>query len=286
LSFVNACRSVLAGGEDRGVAPERRSHAALEAAVQPFAARPSLSALARHLPSGRSLAVGFALLALAVGAYAGARSSSVFAIEVIQVQGLPPQDAAAARAALRSLERRSLVGIRRADLQQRLAPLPGVSAFEYDRAFPHTLVVRVVAEVPLAVLRRGDESWLVSRRGRVLRQVPRGTRLDLPRVWVPRRLAVVAGSTLAEDAGGSAVRALDLLQTAGVEVRARTVRMAGELTYVLRSGLEVRLGSPRGAELKLAVAAEILPRLDPDVGYLDVSVPSRPVAGTDSQVEG
>jgi cell division septal protein FtsQ len=161
-----------------------------------------------------------------------------------------------------------------------------VLAFEYDRAFPHTLVIRAVPEVPLAVLRRGDESWLVSRRGRVLRKVPRGTRLDLPRVWVPRRLAVAPGTTLAEDAGGSAVRALALLQAAGVRVRARTVRMLGELTYVLRSGLEVRLGSPRAVELKLAVAATILPRLDRSSGYLDVSVPSRPVAGAESQVEG
>jgi cell division septal protein FtsQ len=269
------------------VAPEeRRSHAALEAAVQPFAGRPVVPSLARLLPSGRSLVTGFALLALAAAAYVGARSSSVFAIEEIEVRGLAPADAASARTALRPLEGRSLVGIRRTDLERRLARLPGVLAFEYDRAFPHTLVVHAIAEVPLAVLRRGDESWLISRRGRVLRQVPKGTRLDLPRVWVPRRVAVVAGTTLAEDAGGSAVRALDLLRTVDGGVRARTVRMTGELTYVLRSGLELRLGSARGAELKLAVAAEILPRLDPGVGYLDLSVPSRPVAGAESQVEG
>lgn len=266
--------------------PERRSHAALDAAVQPFAGGLSLSTLAPHLPSGRSLATGFALLALAVAAYAGARTSSVFAIEEIEVRGLPPADAAAARAALRPVEGRSLVGIRRSELEERLAPLPGVRGFDYDRAFPHTLVVNALAEIPLAVLRRADESWLVSRSGRVLRQIPARSRLNLPRVWVPRKLEVTAGSTLAEDAGGSAVRALALLQSVDVGVRARTVRLVGELTYVLRSGLEVRLGSARAAELKLAVAAEILPRLDPEFGYLDVTVPSRPVAGSDSQVEG
>jgi cell division septal protein FtsQ len=267
------------------VAPERTSHAAF-AAVRALEVRPSTATLARLVPSGRSLAGGFALLALAVAAYVGARTSAVFAVERIDVRGLPPADAAAAHRALRPLEGRSLVSLRRTDLQRRLAPLPGVQGFDYDRAFPHTLVVRAVPEVPLAVLRQGAESWLVSRRGRVLRQVPRGTRLDLPRVWVPRRLAVAAGTTLAEDAGGTAVRALGLLRAAEVRVRARTVRMSGELTYVLRSGLELRLGSPRAAELKLAVAAAILPRLDPGFQYLDVSVPSRPVAGTYSQVEG
>jgi cell division septal protein FtsQ len=266
------------------VAHPRSSPAAL-AVFRAIELRPSSAALARLLPSGRALGGGFVVLALAVAAYVGARTSAVFAVQRIEVAGLPPADAAAARRALAPLEGRSLVGVRRGDLEQRLAPLPGISSFVYDRAFPNTLVVRAVAEVPLAVLRRGDESWLVSRRGRVLRRVRTGTRLELPRVWVPRRVAVTAGATLPDDAGGSAVRALALLDAADANVRARTVRMGDELTYVVRSGLELRLGSFRGAELKLAVAAAILPRLDGDARYLDVSVPSRPVAGTDPQPE-
>jgi cell division septal protein FtsQ len=266
------------------VAPQRTSSAAF-GPVRGFDLRAGTAVLSRLLPSGRSLAGGFALLALAVGAYAAARSSAVFAVERIEVAGLPAADATAARRALAPLEGQSLVALRRSDIERLLAPLPGISSFEYDRAFPHGLVVRGVPEVPLAVLRRGDESWLVSRRGRVLRTIPPRTRLDLPRVWVPRRVAVASGATLADDAGGSSIRALALLDAARAGVRARTVRMGGELTYLLRSGLELRLGSIRAAELKLAVAAEILPRLNAEVRYLDVSVPSRPVAGTESQLE-
>lgn len=266
------------------MAHERTSSAVL-AAVRTFELRPSPAALGRLLPSARSLAAGFALLVLSAAAYVGARTSTVFAVERIEVRGLPPVEADSARRALQPLDGRSLVSLRRRDLERRLAPLPAVLAFDYDRAFPNTLVVRVVPEVPLAVLRRGDESWLVSRRGRVLRRLTHGTRLDLPRVWVSRRVGVGQGTTLADDAGGAAVRALALLQAADAGVRARTVRMTGELTYVLRSGVELRLGSARAAELKLAVAAAILPRLDSGVRYLDVAVPSRPVAGTNPQVE-
>jgi cell division septal protein FtsQ len=268
------------------VSPHRSSHLALEAALQPFSPRAVLPALGRLLPSGRSLAVGFALLALAVAAYVGARTSSVFAIERIRVEGLPDVERRSALAALRPLEGRSLVTIGRADLQGRLAPIPGVLSFEYDRAFPNTLVVRAVPEVPLAVLRRGDESWLVSRRGRVLRRVPRGTLAGLPRVWVVRRTSVAAGTTLADAAGGAAVRALALFEAAGIGAVARTVRTTGELTYVLRSGLEIRLGSSGASELKLAVAAAILPRVGGDAAYLDVTVPSRPVAGDNLQPGG
>jgi cell division septal protein FtsQ len=267
------------------VAPDRSSHAAFPT-VGAFELGPSVRALAGRMPSGRSVAIGLALAALAVLAYVGARTTSVFAVERIEVRGLEDEDAAAARAALLPLQGRSLVTIRREDVEQRLASLPGLVSFEYDRAFPNTLVVRAVPEVPLAVLRRGGESWLVSRRGRVLRQVPLGSSLGLPRVWVPRRVSTEAGTTLADDAGGSAVRALALLQSTGAGVRARSVRTVGELTYVLRSGLEVRLGSAVAADLKLAVAARILPRLEAGTQYLDVSVPSRPVAGGDPQVGG
>jgi hypothetical protein len=55
---------------------------------------------------------------------------------------------------------------------------------------------------------------------------------------------------------------------------------------VLRSGLQLRLGDARDLGLKLAVARRIfaLPGLTVD-GYVDVSVPERPVAGM-PQVEG
>jgi hypothetical protein len=54
-----------------------------------------------------------------------------------------------------------------------------------------------------------------------------------------------------------------------------------ELTLVLRSGLEVRLGDSGDLRLKLAIARRILRALGTDAttGYLDVSVPERPVAG-------
>ena len=52
---------------------------------------------------------------------------------------------------------------------------------------------------------------------------------------------------------------------------------------MLRSGLEVRLGDVDDLRLKLAIARRILAMLGPTAttaGYLDVSVPERPVVGT------
>ena len=75
---------------------------------------------------------------------------------------------------------------------------------------------------------------------------------------------------------------------APLPARVATVRyLAGELTLVLRSGVEVRLGDHSTCALKLELARRLLPRLAEGRAYLDVSVPERPVAGTtlDSQVE-
>ena len=236
------------------------------------------------LPRGRSLALGFALVALAVVAYLGIRSSSVFAIRTIEVDGLPASEAAAVRTALAPLLGESLLALRGDEVDGPLAALPGVRSFTYDRAFPNTLRVLARPEVPAAVLRRGAESWLVSRRGRVLRRIERGTRPALPRVWVRLTADVRPGLVLAADGGGAAARALALLDQLGFPTPARTVRTEGELTYVLRSGLEVRLGSARDAELKLMIAALIVPTLSADTDYVDVSLPERPVAGPNPQL--
>lgn len=68
---------------------------------------------------------------------------------------------------------------------------------------------------------------------------------------------------------------------------ASVVAERGELTLVLRSGLELRLGDGSDLPLKLEVARQVLPQIAGSSGYLDVSVPNRPVAGEtlDSQVE-
>src|SRR5215207_1679503 len=122
----------------------------------------------RVVPSGPSLAVGFALLALGVASYGVARGTPLFAIREIDVVGAPPTVRLRVRAALEPLEGASLVGLRAEQLDRRIASLPDVVGVTHDRAFPHTLRVFVRAERPLLVLRRGNESWLVSARARVV----------------------------------------------------------------------------------------------------------------------
>jgi cell division protein FtsQ len=240
----------------------------------------------RLVPSARSLAVAFALLAGAVGAWFLARDTPLFALQTVEVSGAPPPVARQVREVLQPEIDTSLLQVDVARLQHTVAKLPTVVAVTLDRAFPHTLRVAVVPERPVLVVRRGDESWLLSARARVIGTIERGTRPRLPRLWVPRNVEVERGAV----AGGEVATAvLAVAPLTAIRLPAvATVRTGKDgLTLALRSGLLVRLGEPASIRLKLAIAASVLPLLEPETVYLDVSVPDRPVAGTTlkSQVE-
>ena len=64
--------------------------------------------LVRLAPTRRSLAIGFGILAFALGAYLLARESSLFAVNTIEVRGGSPRVAAQVRHALASLAGTSL----------------------------------------------------------------------------------------------------------------------------------------------------------------------------------
>jgi cell division protein FtsQ len=267
-----------------------RSRARAESAVASFPRRrpDSRLDLQRIVPSGRSLAFGLLLLTLGAMTWVAGRTTSLFAVDTIDVHGAGAGVAADVRGALASTEGRSLLQLDLAGLEARLESIPTVADATLDRAFPHRLVVSVVPERPAAVLRQGAESWLGSAGGRVVSPLARGDRPALPRIWLGRGPAPRPGALLTGDAA-AAIRAVAPLAGSSLPVRVASVRATrSELTLVLRSGLEIRLGDESQLPLKLAVAAGILPRLPLGDGYLDVAVPERPVAAEtlNSQLQG
>jgi len=260
------------------VAPPRRALARTAALPAPG----RFPSLRRWLPSTRSLLLGVTLVALAVGGYVAARETSVFAIHSLAVRGGSEQLQAEVQDALAPELGRSLVAIGAGDVEQRLAAVPGVLAVRIDRSFPHTLKVVVTPERPVLLVRRGKDTWVVSARGRVLRKVANPGESSLPRLWAPKGTPVRVNRILSPERGGAAATALAPLAAARFPAHVRTVRaMDGELTLVLRSGLELRLGDTGDLRLKLAVARKLLliQGPDPSAAYIDVSVPQRPVAG-------
>lgn len=263
--------------------PNQRGRA--RAAVIPLpSARVSIE-VPGFAPSRRSLAVGCAIVAAAVAACVGARETNVFGLGEVAVAGAPSPVAADVRRALAPVVGESLVGLDIAAVEARVEALPAVVSAEVDRAYPHRLVVYVTPEQPAAVVRSGRESWLVSERGRVLAPLPKGARPLLPRIWTRAGTAIRPGAVAASPAVAAATEVLRPLADDPLPARVQSVRAGGELTLVLRSGVEVRLGSAENLQLKLAVARRLLPLLR-GRGYADLSVPERPVARANPQVEG
>jgi cell division protein FtsQ len=241
--------------------------------------------LARVVPSGRSLAVGFALLLGGILAYVVARQTAVFAIRTVEVSGAPPALERKVRSALGPLQGQSLLALDAEEIERRLGELPAVGSASYDRSFPHKLRVWVSPERPVAVLRSGPRAWLLSARAKVLQPLaqPPG---KLPRLWIGKGANPRPGSTLSDPGLPRAAQLVAQASRAEPRLMARvgTVRWhSARLTFVLRSGTELRLGSGSHLRLKLAVAARVLrllPRAERQrLGYVDLSVPSQTVVG-------
>jgi len=277
----------MAGGRtERG--SRRRTRAASAVVPFPRGEADDRLDLARLVPSGRSLLVGFALVACVLGGYWGAKVSPVFDVERIEVVGAPPAVARDVKAAARDAVGTSLLSIDAGTLEGTLRALPSVAGVSVDRAFPNTLVVKVAAKRPVAVVRRGHTAWLVTGAGKVIREIEVGTERGFPRLWLTRRTTVRIGGSLPANLT-AATRALAAARDVRLRRRVKAVRFeGGQLTLVLRRGPELRLGEPADVLLKLTVAARVFPLLESGMLYLDVSVPERPVASRyfNSQVEG
>jgi cell division protein FtsQ len=233
----------------------------------------------RFVPTRRSLAVGLGIVVFASFGYLLARETSLFAIDRIEVDGASPRVAGQVRQALATLVGRPLVGLNGSEVLQKVDALPTVVSATYDRGFPHTLRITVVPEHPVAVLRNGVNSWLVSARGRVMERLPLRAAPSLPRVWVPAHMDEPVGSTLNRIPARVAVRAAGLAGTFASRIATATYADR-TLVFHLRSGVEILLGTASDVKLKVAVAARALAELPSGSTYLDVSLPGRAVSGT------
>ncbi|HZP73668.1 MAG TPA: cell division protein FtsQ/DivIB [Gaiellaceae bacterium] len=253
-------------------------------------ARTALPGVAGLLPSRRSVVIGAAFAVLAAGAYLAARTTSMFAVQTLDVRGGTPALRASVRAALADEVGRSLLAIGGGSVASRLDALPDVRTFSFDRDYPHTLRVVVHREYPVLVLRRvpGSEAYLVAASGKVLRQLSHPLLSHLPRVWVKQTVPVVVGERLPGTVAAAA-SALGAVRTGALPRGVTNVSVEqGQLTLRLASGFEVRLGDAGDLSLKLAIARRILHATGAAgrPGYLDVSVPGRTVLAADSRVEG
>ena len=220
-------------------------------------------------------------MALAGALYAAALETSVFAVRKLEIVGGNAQEQSELRAALAPELGRSLLRVGAGEIDRQVAKRSDLVKVSFDREFPSTLKLRITPERPVMLLRRQNDTWLVSARGRVIRELKSPRLSSLPRTYVKQGTQISVGETLPARDGGLAAAALAPLSRGTFPSAVRFVRETpSELTLVLASRLQIRLGSVGDLQLKLAIARRILKRVgatSATTGYLDVSVPERPV---------
>ncbi len=241
-------------------------------------ARLPLPAGLRRLPLARSVVLGLGLLAVAFGTYALLRQTSVFAITHIEVAGAlgadPRAGARCARPPSGGTSLLALDGGSARSRRDRRTARPSSSA-RYDRAFPHTLRLSVVPEIPVAVLHRGAQHVARLGAGASRRAASGRARTSaLPRIWVPTRDAVAVGDFLAPDERRRPRRAPSRSPPASRRASRRSAFAHGELVLRPPTPASSSLGrAGRRPPQARDRAARACGSCRPASTYLDVSVP-------------
>ena len=154
--------------------------------------------------------------------------------------------------------------------------MPYVRTARVERAWPHTVRIAVVERTPVAWVEVGGARSLVDGTGRILETV------DTPPAGLPQLTGVTKvpapGGTIAQPAGARVAAGLVGL---GMPTQTIAVTPTG-VSVQLASGPELRMGDAVQVAVKIRAAQAVMGAMaatNTPVHYVDVSVPSNPVAG-------
>lgn len=262
----------------------RRQFAALHRRRAPsFTARRTSMASRRRRrlprPGPRFLAAVLVLVVVAAGGWMWLRNSSLVAVRQVTIVGVSGPDAAQIRSALRSAAHgMTTLDVKASALRTAVEPYPVVKHVHAVTDFPHGMRIEVQEQVPVAVVGGGGSQLAVSADGTVLRDASLTS--ALPTIT----LGVVPGGT---HVTGAALAEVRLLAAAPYPLLAKVGQVSSDAAHgliaELRNGPKVYFGGGDQLGAKWAAAAAVLANpSSAGADYIDVTVPSRPAAGTGS----
>ncbi len=221
-----------------------------------------------------------AIAALAVILIAGylifLRNSSLFAVDEVEVTGVTANQERIAAALVRAAEDMTTLHVREDDLRKAVAGFPTVATLTTSTDFPHGLRIEVTERLPIATAQIEGEQTAVSADG-----------YPLPGIdFDPKELpGLDADSTEDSRLGPEGTAQAAILGAAPDELRDRLRESTwdldrGGVVVDLDGAPELRFGEGAQASDKWQAVVTVLADADlGSPGYVDVSVPTRPVAG-------
>jgi cell division protein FtsQ len=224
----------------------------------------------------RVVAVAAVAVVIVVGYMVFLRNSSLFAIDEVEVTGLTANQERISDALVRAAEDMTTLHVREGDLRKAVSGFPTVATLTTDTDFPHGLTIEVTERLPIATAKIGGELTPVSADGYPLP----GIEFD------PKQLpGLDADPTEDGRLGPEGTAQAAILGAAPEELRDRLWEATwdlerGGVVVDLDDAPELRFGAGEQASDKWQAVVTVL--ADPELGspgYVDVSVPTRPVAG-------
>ena len=228
-------------------------------------------------PGPRFLVAMLAVVALAAGGWVWLRNSSLVAVRQVTIAGVSGPDAGAIRSALRAAAHAmTTLNVKTGALRTAVAPFPVVKHLNVTTNFPHGMRIDVSEQVPVAMVSAGGTEMAVSADGTLLRDS--SVTGALPTIAV----GVAPGGT---HVSGAAMAEVRLVAAAPYRLLAKVSQVSSDathgLTAQLRNGPKLYFGDAGQLGAKWASAAAVLASASSaGADYIDVSVASRPAAGT------
>jgi cell division protein FtsQ len=272
----------MTGGRSPGVTARRRPP---DGARRPLGRRRRSAWRGRLLrrPPALLLAAALALAVVAGGGWLWLRDSSLVAVNRVTVTGESGPDAGQIRSALTAAARdMTTLDVQMSQLRMAVEPYPVVKDLSVSTQFPHGMRIRVIEQVPVAVVSAGGQRVAVAGDGTLLHDVIPGASLPTIALGVAPGGTRLTGAARTE-AGLVAAAPSELLAKIG---QVFTAASHG-LVVALRSGPSIYFGSDGRLGAKWAAAAAVLADPSSDgAPYIDVTNPARPAAGVGSDVGG
>jgi len=235
----------------------------------------------RLRPGPRLIAALVAMILLATGAYFWLRDSSLVAVQRVQVTGATGPDAARIRTALEAAARNmTTLDISMGQLRTAVEPYPDVKSLDVSTQFPHGMRIRVVEQMPVAIVLEAGRRLPVAGDGTLLHDLTPASSLPVIPLRVPPGGPRLTGKALSE---------VRLLAAAPYQLLPRIDGVSDGgvhgLVAQLRDGPSIYFGDGRRLVAKWSAATAVLATSgSAGAVYVDVTDPNRPAAGagTDS----
>lgn len=224
--------------------------------------------------------VAVTVLALLGGGWLWVRDSSLVAVRKVTISGVYGTQSTQIRSALTLAARNmTTLDVRVGQLRTAVDPYPVVKDLRVATEFPHGLRIRVIEQLPVGAIVAGGHAVAVTGDGTLLHDVSAGSLPQVPVRLLPGGSEVTDQPTL---------DALSLLSVTPPRMLSRIAQVtdgsAHGLVAQLRSGPSIYFGDASELDAKWIAATEVL--ADPSSAgavYIDVSDPSRAVAGASPQ---